>query len=115
MGRLDIINAMFAGFGIVLALAGFIGIWVFRREVLAEAKDEVARLVPDEVRRLNQQYFPRSPAGNGGQVYTPSDVPYISTEVRDQTNEPERPASDDTPASEPSTGSGDSDGASAGA
>ena len=111
MGRFDVVSAMFAGFAIILALAGFFGITIFRREVLGETKDEIHRLVPDEVRRIAQQLYPKNVGNGGGDVYTPSDVPYMSSEDRGSTDADSRPAGDDTATPEPSAGSSGGDGA----
>lgn len=86
-GRLDVLTLFFAFVGILLAFFALIGFGIFRREVIAQAREVVADLVPDEVRDNVGRLYPQGGRSDGGNLFTPADVPYDRVEPENETNE----------------------------
>lgn len=79
MGRLDMVALLLAMLGIIFALAGLFGFWIFRREAIHEA-----RTVAEDVARktANEFYGSGRSDKNGGQPGAePKPAPVISQDA----------------------------------
>lgn len=94
-GRLDVLTLVFALVAVTLGVFALVGFGVFRREVIGQARDVVAELVPDEVRRVYADNYKQPTSREGsGQLFTPSDVPYDKVAPEEEPNEVAGSASD---------------------
>lgn len=112
VGRLDMLSLIFTCFALILAVSGLFGFWMFRREVLSEARDAAEIAVPDIVREVMQRTYP-SPPDPGDRKSSLADVGYGKNDVPEGGSDEAAgsagyytPASDESPSAGGDNGQG---------